>query len=131
MPNFHDALFRGTFQHPEVAAELLQATLPAEVIQQVDWTSLKPQKDSFIGRDLEEYSADLLFRARICGKDGFLYLLFEHKSYPDPRALVQLLGYIVQIWRRKNPPGKTELFPVLPLLRNSVGVRENRSFDPV
>jgi len=116
VPNYHDALFREVFQHPEVAAELLQETLPDQVVREVDWKSLQPQKDSFIGEKMEEYSADLLFRARICGKEGYLYLLFEHKSYPDPGALVQLLGYIVQIWRRKNPPGETELFPVLPLL---------------
>ncbi|WP_083996202.1 Rpn family recombination-promoting nuclease/putative transposase [Desulfosporosinus acididurans] len=35
-------------------------------------------------------------------KDGYLYLLFEHKSYPSPKRALQLLKYILNIWEQKT-----------------------------
>lgn len=32
------------------------------------------------------------------GKSAFVYLLFEHKSYPDPLVAWQILKYLVRIW---------------------------------
>ncbi|WP_422674112.1 Rpn family recombination-promoting nuclease/putative transposase [Caldifermentibacillus hisashii] len=40
-------------------------------------------------------------RASEIQKYGYLYFLFEHKSYPDKGISLQLLKYMVEIWEAK------------------------------
>ena len=48
-----------------------------------------------------QFILDLLFRTNINNREGYLYLLFEHKSYPSPDIAFQLLKYMVKIWDSK------------------------------
>jgi predicted transposase YdaD len=58
-----------------------------------------------------------LSNVSIDGKEGFVYLLFEHKSYFDKMTPVQMLGYIVDIWKLYNKQNKNEkLPPIIPIL---------------
>ncbi|WP_429160041.1 Rpn family recombination-promoting nuclease/putative transposase [Desulfitispora alkaliphila] len=43
--------------------------------------TLEPQKDSFINEELQEVFSDMLFRVNINNREGYIYFLFEHKSY--------------------------------------------------
>lgn len=45
--------------------------------------------------------SDLLFKANINNREGYLYFLFEHKSYPSRDIAFQLLKYMVRIWEIK------------------------------
>jgi predicted transposase/invertase (TIGR01784 family) len=83
------------------AKDFLTHYLPKNVLQIIDLNTLEPQKDSFINQELEEGFSDLLFKADISGKEGYLYFLFEHKSYPDKGISLQLLKYMVEIWEAK------------------------------
>ncbi|MGF7184924.1 putative transposase YdaD [Desulfitispora alkaliphila] len=42
---------------------------------------MEPQKDSFINEELQEVFSDMLFRVNINNREGYIYFLFEHKSY--------------------------------------------------
>ena len=56
--------------------------LPPAVVRLIDWDSLEYTKDSFIDKDLNEFLSDLLFMAQLKdGSSGYVYVLFEHKSY--------------------------------------------------
>ena len=59
------------------------------------------------------------------GESGFIYVLVEHKSYPDGGAPLQILGYMVRLWQKyaregKDPEGRTAraqaLTPIIPFL---------------
>ena len=100
--NPHDALFRGVFGDPQRAAELLRSVLPEDVIAAVEWSSLHRIDTSFVDEDLRDHQADLLFRARINGRVGYLYVLFEHKVGQARFAVFQLLRYVVRIWEHEN-----------------------------
>jgi hypothetical protein len=51
------------------------------------------------------------------GKPARLYLLLEHKSYPDPWVALQLLGYLVRLLEReKQQRPKPPLPLVIPLV---------------
>ena len=63
--------------------------------------TLEPQKDSFINKELQESFSDLLFKANINNREGYLYFLFKHKSYPSRDVAFQLLKYMVEIWNTK------------------------------
>ncbi len=64
-----------------------------------------------IDEGLKEGYSDLLFKANINNREGYLYLLFEHKSYPSRDVAFQLLKYMVRIWDTKI--GETGLLPVI------------------
>ncbi|WP_337920139.1 Rpn family recombination-promoting nuclease/putative transposase, partial [Petrotoga sp. 8T1HF07.NaAc.6.1] len=77
----------------------------------------KPLNDySYVDEDLKESHSDMLYKTRINGKDGYIYILFEHKSYNDPRVLLQLLKYILRIWEEKYNTKTNKLPIIIPLV---------------
>lgn len=63
--------------------------------------TLQPQKGSYLDKGLKEQFTDLLFRVNINNKEGYIYFLFEHKSYKDRMVIFQVLKYMVEIWEGK------------------------------
>ena len=109
--NPHDKFFKKTFGDVAVAKDFLNNYLPQKIIGIIDIDTLEPQKDSYINEDLKEGFSDLLFKANINNREGYLYLLFEHKSYPSRDVAFQLLKYMVGIWDTKI--GETGKVPVI------------------
>jgi len=90
-----------TFSNIAVAGDFLDNYLPQSIVDIIDLDTLEPQKDSFINKELQESFSDLLFKVNINNREGYLYFLFEHKSYPSPDIAFQLLRYMVGIWNTK------------------------------
>ena len=82
-----------------------------EVMGIIDIETLEPQKDSYIDEELKEGFSDLLFRANINNREGYLYLLLEHRSYPSRDVAFQLLKYTVRVWDAKI--GETGQLPII------------------
>ena len=120
--NPHDKLFRKTYGDKENARSFLTNYLPGQVLKLVDLSTLEISKDSFIEKELADYYSDMLYRVMLKdGSAGFIYLLFEHKSYYDKYVHLQLLEYMVKIWRlyikEHKHRGKSVKLPiVIPLL---------------
>ncbi|WP_245809514.1 Rpn family recombination-promoting nuclease/putative transposase [Desulfamplus magnetovallimortis] len=54
----------------------------------------------------------MLYKVKLSGTQGYLYILFEHKSYDDQYLYLQLLEYMVKIWRlflKQQPEKKRNL----------------------
>lgn len=111
--NPHDKFFKETLGSIEVVKSFLLHYLPSEIIKIIDEDTLSPEKDSFIDKELKERFSDLLFSANIYGREGYIYFLFEHKSYTDRSVIFQLLKYMTEIWNMKLLKEKTELLPVI------------------
>jgi predicted transposase/invertase (TIGR01784 family) len=75
-------------------------------------------KDTFIDDDLQEHFSDLLYRVRLYDqRDAYVYILLEHKSYPDPLVAAQLLRYMVRIWNAAmRLPRTKSLPPIIPVV---------------
>jgi predicted transposase/invertase (TIGR01784 family) len=116
LKNPHDKFFKETFSNVTVAKDFLTNYLPESVMKHINIATLEPQKDSFINKDLEESFSDLLFKADIAGHEGYLYLLFEHKSYPDKGIALQALRYMVEIWEAKMDKEANRLPIIIPLV---------------
>jgi predicted transposase/invertase (TIGR01784 family) len=118
--NPHDKVFRQVYTNKENARSLLADKLPDKVLKLVDLNSLEISKDSFIEKELADYYSDILYRVDLTdGSQGFIYVLFEHKSYYDKFVHLQLLEYMVKIWRlyikqHKEPPDYLPI--VIPLM---------------
>ncbi len=98
--NPHDEFFKAVFGKPENTAEFLRKFLPTEVSAVLDLNSLKLVKDSLVGKELKSYYSDLLFTVKSRKNIGYVYILFEHKSYKDRMLPLQLLRYIIRLYDR-------------------------------
>src|SRR5699024_4381873 len=113
----HDKLFKETFSDVEVAQDFLQHYLPPRLLKYIDVTSLEMLNDSFIEEKLLDSRSDLLYEAIINGEKAYVYFLFEHKSYPTKDIALQLLGYMLEIWKRELDKKKTDVLPlIMPLV---------------
>lgn len=115
--NPHDKFFKETFGNVEIAKDFLNNYLPENIIKVIDVNTLEPQKDSFINEELEEGFSDMLFRVNINKREGYIYFLFEHKSYTSKDISFQLLKYMIEIWEAKiKKEGINELPMIIPLV---------------
>ena len=96
--NPHDAFFKEILSREEHARDFLHHYLPGHVSSMLDLASLHICKDSFVDKDLREYFSDLLYQVNIRGESGFIYLLFEHKSYPEKYISIFLLRNMTKLW---------------------------------
>jgi predicted transposase/invertase (TIGR01784 family) len=118
--NPHDKLFRESMSNRDTAIDFLKNYLPAEVLPCLNLSTLEIAKDSFVSDELQAYYSDILYTVSIAGQTGYVYVLFEHKSYPDRWIHLQLLEYMLKIWRLylKQQEGKhgVQLPVILPLV---------------
>ncbi|AKJ00881.1 putative transposase/invertase (TIGR01784 family) [Archangium gephyra] len=115
----HDLFARYTFGHPERAAAELRAVLPAHVVSEVDWSSLRREPGSVVDPELRETESDLLFTARMrTGQPLLLYVLLEHQSSVDRWMALRMLRYVVrqvERWRQEHLES-TRLPVIIPLV---------------
>lgn len=115
--NPHDKFFKETLGNVSTAKDFLTHYLPDNIMKIINVNTLEPQKDSYINKNLEESFSDLLFKVDINEKEGYVYFLFEHKSYEDKGIALQLLKYMVEIWKAKmNKENAKELPIIIPLV---------------
>ncbi|MCK4766201.1 MAG: Rpn family recombination-promoting nuclease/putative transposase [Candidatus Aminicenantes bacterium] len=114
----HDKVVKAFFSEMETARSFFQEYLPAEMTKDMDFSSLKFLKDTFIDKKLSVYFSDLLFQVKLKNIPVFIYLLIEHKSWPERFTAFQLLKYKVKIWELylKQQEGAGTLPVILPIV---------------
>ncbi|MDI6794303.1 MAG: Rpn family recombination-promoting nuclease/putative transposase [bacterium] len=118
--NPHDKFFKEVFTRRDTAVEFFLNYLPEDVVRLLNLDSLEYAKGSFIDKHLAEYSSDLLFKVSLRdGSEGYVYILFEHKSYQEPLTAFHLLRYMVKIWemwlklKEEEKPGLPVIIPLV------------------
>ena len=116
----HARTFTFFFKEKETAISMLQGYLPEKIKKKLNFKSLKISKDSFIDKKLKNYFADLLYEIKLKSgeKSAYIYILFEHKYWPDWLICLQLLKYMVRIWElflKQNEEAKSlpVIFPLV------------------
>ncbi len=116
----HDAFFHVLLDRPGTAGALLRERLPPEVAALLSPAPPELVPGSFVSRALRGYRTDRLYRTTtVTGRPALVYALLEHKSTPDPRIALQLLGYQYQIlaqWERTEGRGADGRLRPLPAL---------------
>lgn len=113
-----DRFFKSAMSDPEVAKSYLQYFYP-KIAAIADLSTLQQQNAQALRPNLKLFSADVVFRCRLKGKQEQHFhfcLLFEHKSEPDEYVAVQIGLYIFLLLREQAKAKKQPLEPVLPLL---------------
>ena len=96
--NPHDKFFKEVLSNRENAKDFFTHYLPKEIAKLIDLNALEVQKDSFVEEDLKEFFSDMLYKINLGGYPGYIYILFEHKSYPERLIAFKLLRYLLKIW---------------------------------
>jgi len=114
--NAHDKFFRESFGRVHIARNYLEEYLPDPVLALLDLDTLTLQDGSFIDEEMREHQTDLLYQVQLNdGGAASIYLLFEHKSFPDLLVALQLLRYMVSQWQQQVKE-KVPLTPIIPLV---------------
>ena len=114
--NPHDKFFKEILSDINNAKSFFKEYLPRNILKSVNLDTLKIKKDTFIGKNFKEYFADLLYTVSINNKKGYIYLLLEHKSGFDKQTPLQLLQYMVKIWRLHIKQNRFPLPVIIPLV---------------
>lgn len=72
---------------------------PASIQAGIDWGQLQPAGERIPGGGLRAHFADAIFRAPYLDREGEVWFVIEHKSYPAPGVHWQLLQYVVHLRR--------------------------------
>ncbi len=78
-------------------------------------SALKRVNDSFTDAELEEHLADIVYQTEYAGQKTLVTLLFEHKSYVQKYPHLQLLQYILNVWKEERKQRK-KLSVVIPII---------------
>ncbi len=112
----HDHFFKQLLSHGEAARDFMRYYLPPEVVKLLDLSTLEASKDTFVDTELRTHFSDLLYKvAWKKGGEAYIYVLFEHKSYPDEGVAFQLLRYVVRIWEQ-DLRQQGQMLPILPVV---------------
>ncbi len=121
--NPHDKFFKEVFLRKEEVQNFIQNFLPEEIVKNIKFDTLKVDKDSYIDEELKENFADIVYTCLYGTTEIKITLLFEHKSYQDDDINLQLLQYMINIWRndrsekkKKKKVKKYKLIPILPIV---------------
>jgi predicted transposase/invertase (TIGR01784 family) len=110
----HDRLFKRVMSDEANVRQFIKEFLPKELSSQIDLKETKLVPTEKV-KGYNKYYMDIAVECKIADTKGQLYFVFEHKSYPDPGVLLQILSYMTALWdeqRKKNNP----LTPVIPVV---------------
>ena len=95
----HDKFIKRVLSVKQNAEDFLSNYLPKDVLKILDPFEIEIVKDSFVDKALKSSYSDMLYRVKTKRGDAYVYFLFEHKSYRSETTALQLLGYMVEIWK--------------------------------
>ncbi|PXF57353.1 MAG: hypothetical protein C4B58_10180 [Deltaproteobacteria bacterium] len=111
----HDSFFKQLMSDPKTVRDFLRSFLPKTLSEKIDYESIKVIDTEKTNRKYRKFYLDLLVDCRVLEKESEIYIVFEHKSYPDRLTLIQILNYCSVVWegciRNKKP-----LIPIIPVV---------------
>ena len=110
----HDRLFKRVMSDEANVRQFIKEFLPKDISSQIDLKEIKLIPTEKI-KGYNKYYMDIAVECHISNTKGQLYFVFEHKSYPDPGVLLQILSYMTVTWdeqKKKNIP----LIPIIPVV---------------
>jgi predicted transposase/invertase (TIGR01784 family) len=115
--NSHDLFVRRIFSNKEESIAFFKTTLEPELIEMLELEKLTHTQESFISESQKEHRTDILYEVPLKSGGGvYIYILFEHKSYNDPKIFTQLLGYLAEIYKWQEENTKNPLKVVIPFV---------------
>ena len=80
----------------QIALDYFRACLPANVLEKLDFSTLRQLPDTYVSKELQKSISDIVYTCKRAGGVGEvkISLLIEHKSYIDKYTPIQIGSYI-------------------------------------
>ena len=109
------------FRNPDNTKYFLRQHLSSDMLSSMDLDSLRLENVSYVDDNLKKHFADLVFSFMLQGAElptARVYLLFEHKSAPEPLVGMQILRYMALQWKELYDQNMIvgKLPPILPIV---------------
>ena len=115
--NPHDKFFKELSSHKDKVRDFFVYYLPEGILELMNLNEIEILRESFIEEELKEHFFDILYKVSLSDTPAYLYMLFEHKIYPDCLTELQLVKYIKKIWRLHLKQNQSKKLPlILPLV---------------
>jgi len=116
--NPHDKVAKNILGRRETAISFLKGFLPEPITRHLDIDSMRFEPNNFIPDHLKEFFSDILISLPVRNRlqRAEIYVLLEHKSYPDEMVILQILRYMVETWSAHELKNKKNGFTKLPML---------------
>lgn len=118
----HEGLFLKIFQNLDNARHFLKNHMSEDLQKRLDLDTLRLEPTTYVDKKLKKHYSDLVFSVRLVGYENQfarIYLLFEHKSSPDPLTGVQVLKYMALQWlelQEQHMLVDGKLPPIIPIV---------------
>jgi predicted transposase YdaD len=93
----HDRFFKAMFSKTAVISSFVSTYLFPNTRIDIDFNLSSALKNDTVDGFLNEFRSDIVYRLFNKTNSQFIYLLFEHKSTPDKKTIVQLKHYLNSI----------------------------------
>jgi predicted transposase/invertase (TIGR01784 family) len=95
----HDKLFKAAFQLKQTVAAFLLNFFPKDLVKLINFDELVLDTTDYVSPYMKEHLSDVVYRTKLADSEAALVLLFEHKTSIDRSLFLQLLEYMLAIWR--------------------------------
>ena len=119
----HDNFVKSMLFDMPMAKDLFEANLPAEILNLIKLNTMVLVPGTFVDKDLRARHTDILYKVELKeGGEGYIFLLVEHYSTPDPIMAFRTLNDVMRILDKhvkeaknshKNPLPLPYVFPVV------------------
>jgi predicted transposase/invertase (TIGR01784 family) len=110
----HDRFFKTIMADENNVRLFVKEFLPHDISKEITLEKMKLLPTEKLRR-YRKYHMDLAVECEIGQKKGQLYFIFEHKSYPNRKVLLQILGYMYALWDEQERTSKP-LTPIIPVV---------------
>ena len=118
----HEGMFLKIFKNLDNARHFLKNHMSEDLQKRFDLDTLRLEHTTYVDEKLRKHYSDLVFSVQLAGYENQfarIYLLFEHKSSPDPLTGVQVLKYMALQWlelQEQHMIVDGKLPPIVPIL---------------
>ncbi len=111
----HDSFFKHLMSNPQNVRDFIEAFLPIEIVENLDLENLRIIDTEKIDKKYKRYYLDISVSCNLKNRNVEIYLVFEHKSYPDKFTLIQILSYCIVVWESDLKKGINPK-PIIPVI---------------
>lgn len=111
----HNNFFVYAFSQKEIAKDFL-TQLTTDIAAEINIDTLELDGTSYVNKELDDLYSDIVYNVETKTNEPIkISLLFEHKSTPPKYPRLQLMDYLLGIWRT-NIKDKQPLRTVIPII---------------
>ncbi len=110
----HDKFANYWGDEPDSMSLFFREHLPKSLSSRIGTELPELIKGKFVDERIEQHQTDILYKVKLTnGRNGFVYILTDHKSSPDYDIALQLHRYMSRIWEKHTKQDDWRPLPVI------------------